>query len=530
MIEAKNISLSFGQREILKSASFTISDGDKIGIVGRNGSGKTTLLHLIEGRIQPDEGLISISPNALVASIDQKVPRGDMLLKEYVLASNRELARLWANLEKEKDSEIVAQICSKIDDLDGYNQDYKAAQILNGIGFSDNDISHKVVNDLPGGLKMRLAMATLLFCQPDVMLLDEPSNHLDMNGMAWLADYLKRYKGTVLVVSHDADLLDAVTNKTLFCANGQARLYSGNFTLFQRQRAQETQNLERTVENIAEKKQKIVSFADKFRGVSSKARQVQSKLKMLERFNSISLPIEERAPDFHFCYSPGKDGEVIRLSDADIGYDNKTLLEKVQLVLRNGETIGILGANGGGKTTLLRTLSGNLPLISGRLTRNPKISVAYLGQIDADKMSSQFSVLDHVASLHPNVGSHKLRAQLAKIGFDENKVFTSFDALSGGERTKLLIMLLGMKPSNVLILDEPTNHLDYDSKISIIRALSEYPGAKVIVSHDSFFLASCADRFIAVRDGKTIEVESVSDYLLHSKNAKKKDTEIKWSP
>lgn len=523
MIEAKKVVLSLGHRQIFHGASFTISEGDKVGLVGRNGSGKTTLLKLVEGDLQPDGGEIYIPEKYTLASVSQKIPTGDMTLKQFVLNSHEELAGLLDRLETEEDPEVITKICGTIDDLDGFNQDYIAEQILMGLGFNAHDIENRIVDDLPGGLRMRLSIAALLFQKPDIMLLDEPSNHLDIEGTKWLGDYLRGHEGTVLLVSHDADFLDTVTRKTLFCANGQVRAYNGNFSQFQRSRAEEQTNLRKTAQNIEQKKQKIQSFADRFRGISSKSRQVQSKLKMLDRFNEISLPIEEKPPVFHFEYADLRSEEVLRLSDCDLGYgDDSVIVTDAQLELWAGETLGVIGANGNGKSTLLKTITGSLPLISGRLQVSFDCKIAYLGQIDSDELDSKETVLGYMSRKHPDQSQTRLRAALAQVGFNEDKVSTSLRDLSGGERTKLLITLLGMEPSNLLILDEPTNHLDYDSKVSLIRAIEEYPGATVVVSHDSFFLSSCADRFVGVSQGHISEHDTIKDFFAKLKTTNSK--------
>jgi len=502
MLEISNLTYRLGDRLLFDGASATIQRGAKVGFVGRNGSGKTTLFKLIRGEIAPESGEIRLPSRMRLGGVDQEVPAGPQALLEIVLAADTERASLLAEAETASDPTRISDIQLRLADIDAHSAESRAARILQGLGF-DHVAQQRPASDFSGGWRMRVALAAVLFSAPDLLLLDEPTNYLDLEGALWLESYLAKYPYTLMVISHDRDLLNSAVNQTLHLDQRRLQLYGGAFDTFDKQRRIQLAVEEKAQAKQAARRAHMQSFVDRFKAKASKAKQAQSRVKMLEKMEPMALRQDERVAPFHF-QGPEKPKAppLINGRDLAVGYeDDKAILSRMTFRIDPDDRIALLGQNGNGKSTFAKMIAGRLTRQAGDLTFPGKMKVAFFTQHQLDDLNPKESPVDTVRKRMPEAGEAKVRGKAAQMGFDRLRMDTPAGQLSGGERARLLLGLITFDGSDILILDEPTNHLDMESREALVEALSEYDGAVIIISHDRHLIEATADRLWVVGDG-----------------------------
>jgi ATP-binding cassette subfamily F protein 3 len=502
MLEISNLTYRLGDRLLFDGASATIQRGSKVGFVGRNGSGKTTLFKLIRGEIAPESGEIRLPSRMRLGGVDQEVPAGPEPLLDIVLAADTERAALFAEAETATDPTRISDIQLRLADIDAHSAEARAARILQGLGF-DHEAQQRPASDFSGGWRMRVALAAVLFSAPDLLLLDEPTNYLDLEGALWLETYLARYPHTLMVISHDRDLLNSAVNQTLHLDQRRLQLYGGPFDTFDKQRRIQLAVEEKAQAKQAARRAHMQSFVDRFRAKAIKAKQAQSRLKMLEKMEPMALRMEERVAPFHFKGpEKPKSPPLINGRDLAVGYEpDKAILSRMTFRIDPDDRIALLGQNGNGKSTFAKMIAGRLTRQVGDLTFPGKMKVAFFTQHQLDDLNPKESPVDTVRKRMPEAGEAKVRGRAAQMGFDRLRMDTPAGQLSGGERARLLLGLITFDGSDILILDEPTNHLDMESREALVEALSDYDGAVIIISHDRHLIEATADRLWVVGDG-----------------------------
>jgi ATP-binding cassette, subfamily F, member 3 len=501
MLSITDISVRIAGRLLIDHGSAQIVPGARVGLVGRNGAGKSTLFQAIRGELPTETGTITIPPRWRVGSLAQEAPNGPDSLIEVVLKADLERDALLREAETAHDPHRIAEIQTRLVDIDAHSAPARAAAILSGLGFSSADQA-RPCSEFSGGWRMRVALAATLFAAPDLLLLDEPTNYLDLEGTLWLEDHLANYPRTVIVVSHDRDLLDTSVDQILHLDRGKLTLYRGSYSSFEEQRAtREMLDAKHAKRQEAERK-RLQAFVDRFKAKASKARQAQSRVKMLERMRPITALVTQDVREISFP-APEKmlSPPIIAVDDVSVGYDPKQpVLNRVTLRIDNDDRIALLGANGNGKSTLVKLLASRLSPFSGTITRAEKISIAYFAQHQLDELREDGSPYDHVRKLMPDAPETKVRGRTGAIGFSGKAGDTQVKNLSGGEKARLLLGLATFFGPHMIILDEPTNHLDIDSRAALAEAINEFPGAVIMVSHDRYLIEACADRLWVVAD------------------------------
>ena len=500
MLRIDDISYSIAGRPLFEHASATIPYGHKVGLVGPNGAGKTTLFRLIRNEIHIDGGAISLPSRSRVGGVAQEAPGTEISVLDTVLAADTERAALLEESLHATDPGRIAEIQTRLADIDAWSAEARAATILRGLGFSTEDQA-RPTRDYSGGWRMRVALAGVLFSQPDLLLLDEPTNYLDLEGALWLESYLQRYPHTVIVISHDRDLLNRAVGHILHLENRKLVLYTGGYDTFARTRAEK-----RALQAAEAKKQDarrahLQSFVDRFRAKASKARQAQARVKMLERMEPITAPEEAKFHRFSFPQPDQLSPPILALDGVTIGYGDRAVLRKLNLRIDQDDRIALLGRNGQGKSTLSKLLADRLPPMEGRMTRSNKLRVGYFAQHQVDELDLDETPLTHVRRLRPDENPARLRARLAGFGLMEAQAETRVGQLSGGQKARLSLLLATIDAPHLLVLDEPTNHLDIESREALTEALNDYTGAVVLVSHDMHLLSLVADRLWLVDQG-----------------------------
>jgi ATP-binding cassette, subfamily F, member 3 len=500
-------------RRLLDQANIYIPEGSKVGLVGRNGAGKSTLLDLIRGVLQPDDGTIELPRGCRIGFLAQEAPSGVATPLETVLAADGERVRLLAEREAEPEPLRAAEIETRLVEIEAHAAPSRAARILAGLGLDDR-AQRMSVGELSGGWRMRVGLAAILFAEPDLLLLDEPTNHLDLEAALWLEGFLRNYRRTLILVSHDRHFLNAATTVTLHLERGKLTLYSGGFDSYVRARTEAARRLEVLARRQETERQRLQAFVDRFRYKASKARQAQSRVKALARLEPIVLNAAEPPPRIHFPDPPQLRPPLISLSRVSVGYvPGKPVLSRLDLRLDPDDRVALIGANGNGKTTLARLLAGRLAPFGGEVTRSPKLACGFFAQHQIEEMRPEAPAFDHLAGLMPSALPEAVRTRLGSFGFGQEKAFVPVADLSGGERARLNLALITHAAPALLILDEPTNHLDIESREVLVQAVNEFPGAVVLVSHDEHLIELIADRLWLVADGTVRPFEGdLDDY------------------
>ncbi len=517
MLQIFNLDYRVEARPLFESASVQIASGWKVGLVGRNGTGKSTLLRIIREEVEAptSDGSVRLNQGARLGWVAQEVEPNDDTILDVVLASDKERHALMTESETATDPDRIAEIHTRLIDIDAWSAEARAAEVLNGLGFLDSDLRRKT-REFSGGWRMRAAIAGVLFSQPDLLLLDEPTNYLDLEGAAWLEGYIKKYPHTVLIVSHDRELLNRCVTHTMALEHRKLSVTPGGYDDWLKLRSAKLAQLESQRTKQEADKAHLQAFVDRFRAKASKAKQAQSRVKMLERMQEITVPIAERTTPFNF--NAPKDQlapPLLKLEDADLGYGEDALILKgVNLQLDPDDRIAIIGTNGQGKTTLVKSIAKRLPLMAGTCSAPKSIRIGYFSQDQMDELVPEDTVLDHVRRALPDdTPVSRQRAVAADMGFSYEKVETEISKLSGGEKVRLLLGLLAMEKPHILILDEPTSHLDIDSREALIYALNDYPGAVLLITHDVYLAEGTADELWLVRDGRATPYDgSLADY------------------
>jgi len=513
MLHISDLTYRLGARLLIDRASVALPTGARVGLVGRNGAGKTTLFRLIAGEIAPESGVIALPKRARLGRVEQEAPAGEQSLIAFVLEADKERARLLAEAETARDPVRIAEIQTRLVDIDAHAAPARAASILAGLGF-DEAAQHRALSEFSGGWRMRVALAAVLFSAPDLLLLDEPTNYLDLEGALWLIDYLSRCPATIIVISHDRDLLDDVANHILHLDRGKLTLWSGGYSQFERQRREQQVLLEKAVKKQEDKRAHLQSFVDRFRAKASKAKQAQARIKMLAKLAPIAVLNDEEVLPFRLP-SPSRplSPPIIAMERASVGYGDRVVLSRLDLTLSNDDRVGLLGQNGNGKSTFAKLLAGRLPPMSGVVKRASRLDVGFFAQHQIDDLDPAGSPYSHVAPRMRGAPEAKIRARAAGLGFPGAKADTAVSLLSGGEKARLLMGLATFDGPQLIILDEPTNHLDIDSRGELIDAINDYEGACILISHDRRLLEACVDRLWLVADGAVKAFEGdLDDY------------------
>ena len=501
MLSINNITYRIGGRVLFDGASAAIPDGHRVGLVGRNGAGKSTLLKLIEGSLDLDGGAVAMGRRVRVGSVAQEMPDGSRTPLDFVLAADLERADLLAEAESAMDPGRIADIHMRLVDIGAEAAPSRAASILAGLGFTEAMQAQKL-GEFSGGWRMRVALAATLFAAPDLLLLDEPSNHLDMETRLWLETYLTNYQGTVVLVSHDRNLLNVVAESIVHLKEGALTLYRGNYDRFERTYRERRVHQAAAYVKQVEQRQKMQDFVDRFRYQASKARQAQSRVKAMERLGEIAPMRPDNEVAFDFPDPKLLPPPLLTLDKADVGYTaGKPVLRGLGLNLDMEDRIALLGANGNGKTTLLRLLTGDLAPMAGKVRRSSKLKVGYFAQELAEAFDLDATPLQMMTALLPDAPESVVRSHLGRFGFTQDHTKVRIGALSGGEKARLLFAGITRDAPHILLLDEPTNHLDIDARDALISAINAYKGAVVLVTHDPHLVELCADRLWVVRDG-----------------------------
>ncbi|WP_316180902.1 ABC-F family ATP-binding cassette domain-containing protein [Bradyrhizobium sp. SZCCHNRI1009] len=501
MLSITDISIRLAGRLLIDQSSVQIPPGARVGLVGRNGTGKSTLFKAIRGELSLETGSISVPPRWRIGSLAQEAPSGPESLIEVVLRADLERHALLHEAETAHDADRIAEIQTRLVDIDAHSAPARAAAILSGLGFSAADQA-RACAEFSGGWRMRVALAATLFAAPDLLLLDEPTNYLDLEGTLWLEDHLAHYPRTVIVISHDRDLLETSVDQILHLDRCKLTLYRGSYSSYEEQRATREMLDAKAVKRQEAERARLQAFVERFKAKASKARQAQSRVKMLERMKPITALVTQ---DVHEITFPAPERllspPIIAVDNASVGYDPaQPVLNRVTLRIDNDDRVALLGANGNGKSTLVKLLAGRLTPFSGKVTRADKLSIAYFAQHQLDELDETGSPYSHVRKLMGDAPESKVRARAGAIGFSGKAADTLVKSLSGGEKARLLLGLATFFGPNMIILDEPTNHLDIDSRAALAEAINDFPGAVIMVSHDRYLIEACADRLWVVAD------------------------------
>jgi ATP-binding cassette subfamily F protein 3 len=522
MLSFENITVRIAGREILSGATANLPAGRRIGLVGRNGAGKSTLFKVILGTLHPDDGSVSWPAAWRVGSVAQEAPGTDESLIDTVLAADTERTALLAEAETETDGHRLGEIYARLDAIDAYTAPARAAEILAGLGFSAED-QVRPCREFSGGWRMRVALAGVLFSAPDLLLLDEPTNYLDLEGVLWLENFLTRYRGTVVIVSHDRDLLNSACEFILHLERGKVKLYTGNYDTFS-----ETRAAQRALDVAFARKQEAArahmqAFVDRFKAKASKARQAQSRMKMLSKMAVVNVPVDEHVAPIRIPQATPASPPLVTMDRASVGYEvGHPILTGLSLRIDPEDRVALLGKNGNGKSTFAKLLAGKLAAMGGEFTPARKLVIGYFAQHQAEELDLSLTPIQTLQALRPKLTQEQVRGQLGGFGFNADKQITQVGKLSGGERARLMLALSTLDKPNLLILDEPTNHLDIDARNELLTALNDFDGAVILVSHDRRLIEATADRLLLVSDGRVTPFEGDLDdyrrYLLTGDN------------
>jgi ATP-binding cassette subfamily F protein 3 len=501
MLQLNELTYRLGARLLIDDATLKLPDGARCGLVGRNGCGKSTLFRLLLGEIAAESGTFALPRGAKMGHVAQEAPGGPITLIDYVLAADTERSALLAEAETATDAARIADIQTRLYDIGAHAAPARAAAILSGLGF-DAEAQARPCSAFSGGWRMRVSLAAMLFLEPDMLLLDEPTNYLDIEGAIWLKSHLKRYPNTLLIVSHDRDFLDEVCDNILHLDRGKMTLYRGNYGNFAKMRAEKAMQAEKEAGKVEAQREHLKAFIDRFKAKASKAKQAQSRVKMLEKLGPVAVFAQEEGAKL-FLPNPEKPlaPPIVTMEKASAGYGERVVLRGLDLFISDDDRIGLLGQNGNGKSTLVKLIAGRMEAMAGTVTRNSKLNVAYFAQHQLDELSETDSPYILVRRKMPHASEAQVRSKAAQLGFGADKSDTQIAKLSGGEKARLLMGLAAFDGPHLLILDEPTNHLDIPMREALVEALADYRGAVIIVSHDRAILDASCDRLWLVADG-----------------------------
>jgi len=501
MLSINDLTYRIGGRTLLDKASLSIGAGQRVGLVGPNGIGKSTLFKLISNELIADSGDIALVKNATVGWVRQDLPDDDTKLIDIVLAADTERAALMKEAETVTDPDRMGYIYTRLEEISAYDAPSRAATILSGLGFNE-DAQARPISDFSGGWRMRVALAATLFRQPNLLMLDEPTNHLDFEAMVWLENYLMRYSETLLIISHDRDILNKTVTHILHMENQKLNAYTGTYDEFERRRAEKLLNQSALREKQLKQKEHMQKFVDRFGATASKARQAQSRLKAIAKMDIVDAVMADRVTAFEFPKPEELRSPLITLDGVDAGYEpGKPILKNLNLRIDMDDRIALLGANGNGKSTLVKLLSGRLAPLGGDINKSGKLKVGYFAQFQTDELDVNLTPYQIMQAAMKGVHESKVRGALGRFGFDKDKADTNVGDCSGGEKARLLFCLMSYDAPHIMLLDEPTNHLDIDAREALMQALNNYDGAVILVSHDPHLVDSVADRLWLVADG-----------------------------
>ena len=513
MLHINDITYRIGARVLFDQTTLAVSVGQKIGLIGRNGSGKTTLFRLIMGELSPDGGALSVNRRAKLGTVAQEAPSGPQSLIETVLAADPERSSLLKEAETATDPHRIADIHIRLADIRAESAPSRAAAILAGLGFNEA-AQQRPCSDFSGGWRMRVALAATLFAEPDILLLDEPTNHLDLEAVLWLEGFLAKWSGTLIIISHERTLLNRAVNEIVHLENGRLNRYTGGYDRFEKTRREKLELQAKMQTRQKAERRRIQAFVDRFRYKATKARQAQSRLKMLEKMEPIVSVVEEKTISFEFPNPPPLSPPLVALRDCTVGYEaGSPVLQDLDLRIDMDDRIALIGANGNGKSTMIKLLAGCLKPETGKLTKSKKLEIGYFAQHQTDELNTEHSPFDHLNDLLPMEPAARLRAHLGRFGFAQEKADTKVANLSGGEKARLLFALMSLDKPHIMLLDEPTNHLDVDAREALVEALNAYEGAVILVSHDPHLINLVADRLWLVDGGSCQPFEGdLGDY------------------
>lgn len=512
MLSIRNISFAIEGKPLFNDASATIPTGHKVGIVGRNGTGKTSLFRLIRNEWPLESGEIEVPRNFRIGGVAQEAPASDDSLLETVLAADAERASLLEEAETATDPDRISHIHTRLADIDAHSAEARAATILAGLGF-DEAAQARPCHEFSGGWRMRVALGAVLFSEPDLLLLDEPTNYLDLEGTVWLESFLAKYPHTVLVISHDRELLNRSVTGILHLTDQKLSYYTGTYDQFDAERRMQLEQQQSMKRKQDDQRAHIQAYVDRFRYKASKARQAQSRLKLLEKMQPIAGVTENRIAEFHFPAPDELPPPLVTIEGGSVGYDGTPVLQNMNLRLDQDDRIALLGANGEGKSTLSKLLAGRMVLMDGKLTKPSKLRVGFFAQHQLDELVEGETPFQHMVRLRPDEGNAQIRSRLGAAGIGADIVENPVERLSGGQKARLLMAMAAIDAPHILILDEPTNHLDIESREALVHALNDFPGAVILVSHDPHLVETVADRLWLVQGGAVAVFEGdIEDY------------------
>ncbi len=524
MLNFKNISLRRGVRVLFSDTSFTIHKGQKAGLTGANGVGKSSLFAMLLNQLHVDEGEFSMPPGLEIAHVAQETPAVAYAALEYIIDGDKELRQVQEALqiaEQKNDGLKLAELHSTLDHIDGYTAEARASRLMNGLGFSAGQ-EQQPVSSFSGGWRMRLNLAQALMCRSDVLLLDEPTNHLDLDAVIWLQDWLCKYPGTLLLISHDRDFLDSITDHIIHIEQQKALIYTGNYSAFEKMRAEKLAQQQAAFVKQQREIEHIQSFITRFKAKATKARQAQSRVKALERMELISQAHVDSPFNFSFPKPEKMPNPLLQIEEADIGYGEKIIIKQVGFTITPGDRIGLLGPNGAGKSSLIKVLATEMQALTGKVRVAEALNIGYFAQHQLEQLRLDESPLWHLQQLDKQATEKELRNFLGGFDFRGDKVVENVRPFSGGEKARLVLAILVYQNPNLLLLDEPTNHLDLEMRHALSMALQEFEGALIVVSHDRHLLRSVTDRLILVADGKASQFDGDLDDYRHWLSEQKK--------